>query len=160
MGAYPRMIAVAAVLLVASAVAVRAQATDPAVGTWKLDAAKSTYEPGPAPKSVLNIVEPAGGKGYKVSVDAVRADGTPAKWSFTSEADGTDVPVRNNPEFETAALTRLSPTTATTVYKKAGKTVATVKSTVSADGKTLTSITTGTAPGGQAIHNVAVYTKQ
>src|SRR5262245_24107797 len=50
-------------------VAARAQTTDPYVGTWTLDIAKSTYKPGPAPKSTTVVVE-AAGKGLKVSVDA------------------------------------------------------------------------------------------
>jgi hypothetical protein len=47
-----------AVLVIVSAAG--AQTTDPVVGTWKLDVAKSTYKPGPAPKSTTVVVEPAG----------------------------------------------------------------------------------------------------
>ncbi len=43
---------------------------DPLVGTWKLDLAKSTYKPGPAPKSATVVID-AAGKGIKVAVDAV-----------------------------------------------------------------------------------------
>ena len=49
------------------AAAAGAQTKDPVVGTWKLDVAKSSYKPGPAPKSATVVVEPAG-KGIKVSV--------------------------------------------------------------------------------------------
>jgi hypothetical protein len=47
-----------AVLVIVSAAG--AQTTDPVVGTWKLDVAKSTYKPGPAPKNTPFVVEPAG----------------------------------------------------------------------------------------------------
>ena len=137
--------------------AIGAQAKDPVVGMWMLDTAKSTYKPGPAPKSVMVTIE-AAGKGYKVSVDAVGPDGKPAKWGFTSE-EGKDMPVTGNPAFDTVALTRESPTNATAVYKKGGKTVATSKSSVSADGKTLTITSTGTNSAGQPFTNVAVYMK-
>jgi hypothetical protein len=136
-----------------------AQTTDPIVGTWVLDTAKSTYKPGPAPKSATVVVEPAG-KGIKVSVDGVGADGTPAKWSFTTMRDGKDVPVTGNPAYDTAATTMTSPTAGTTVYKKAGKTVTTSKLSISADGKTMTLNSSGTDPKGQAVNNAIVMTKK
>jgi hypothetical protein len=92
-------------------------------------------------------------------VDAVGADGKPMKWGYSSDADGKDAPVTGNPAYDTAALTRLSATSGTTVYKKGGKPVITVKSTVSADGKTLTNNSTGTNAAGEAVNNVMVYMK-
>ena len=147
-----------AVLVVATA-AGGAQSKDPVVGTWKLDVAKSSYKPGPAPKSVTVMVEPAG-KGIKVSVDAVNADGAPMKWGFTTQRDGKEVPVTGNPVYDTATTTQASPTTGTTEYKKGGKVVVTSNLEVSADGKTMTLTSSGTDAKGQAINNVAVYTKQ
>ena len=142
------------------AVAVSAQATDPIVGTWKLDGAKSSFKPGPAPKSSTVVIESAGGKAIKVSVDAVNADGSPLKWGFTTQRDGKDGPVTGNPLYDTAASTQTGPTGGTTEYKKGGKVVVTSKYALSADGKTMTLTTTGTDPAGQAVHNVSVYTKQ
>ena len=154
-----RVIGLAAVVALAAVAAIGGQAKDdPFVGMWMLDSAKSTFKPGPPPKSVMLSVEPAG-KGYKISVDAVGPDGKPARWGFTSDADGKDVPVTGNPAYETANLTRLTATSATTVYKKSGKSVVTVKSTVSGDGKTLTTTATGTNPAGQEMNNVSVYMK-
>lgn len=148
-------IGVAALLL---APAAAAQSNDPIVGTWKLDAAKSTYKPGPAPKSVTVVVEPAG-KGIKVSVDGVGPDGAPSKWTFTTDRDGKDVPVTGNPLYDMAASKQSSPTAATTEYKKGGKVVATSKLSISADGKTMTISSTGTDAKGQAFTNVSVFTK-
>jgi hypothetical protein len=153
----PKMFIGIAALVVATAAG--AQAGDPIVGTWKLDVAKSTYKPGPAAKSATVMVEPAG-KGIKVSVDAVGADGSPSKWGFTTQFDGKEVPVTGNPMYDTATSTRPTPTTATTEYKKGGNVVMTSKAVVSADGKTMTLTGTGTDPKGQAVHNVTVYTKQ
>jgi hypothetical protein len=62
--------------------------------------------------------------------------------------------------YDAAAVTRTTPTESTIVYKKAGKTVATLKASVAKDGKTMTTTTDGTDPKGQAMHNVALYTKQ
>lgn len=151
--------ALAAVYAMALGVATGAQATDPLVGTWTLDVAKSTYKPGPAPKSATVIID-AVGKGIKVAVDAAMGDGTAMKWGYTSARDGKDVPVTGNPSFDTANVTPTSPTEGTIVYKKGGKAVATTKTSVAKDGKTMTVTTTGTDPKGQAMNNVAVYTKQ
>jgi hypothetical protein len=140
------------------AAAAGAQTTDPVVGTWKLDVAKSTYKPGPAPKSATVVIEPAG-KGIKVAIDAVNADGSPLKWGFTTQRDGKPAPVTGNPNYDSITATQPSPTTGTNVYTKGGKEVATTKLSVSADGKTMTVTTTGTDPKGQAMHNVAVFTK-
>ena len=136
-----------------------AQTPDPIIGTWKLDVAKTTFKPGPAPKSATVVIEPAG-KGIKISVDAVNADGSPMKWGFTTMRDGKDVPVTGNPAYDTAASTQNGPNAGTTEYKKGGKVVLTSKFSLSADGKTLTLTSTGTDPKGQAVHNVSVYTKQ
>ena len=151
-------IALMAVFTLAVSVAARAQAPDPLVGTWKLDVAKSTYKPGPAPKSATVVID-AAGKGIKVAIDAVMADG-PMKWGYTSARDGKDVPVTGNPNYDTANATQTSPTEGTIVYSKGGKAVVTVKTVISKDGKTMTATTTGTDPKGQAINNVAQYTKQ
>jgi len=151
-------IAFTVVFALAVSVATRAQAPDPIVGTWKLDVAKSTYKPGPPPKSATVVID-AAGKGIKVAVDAVMADG-PMKWGYTSARDGKDAPVTGNPNYDTANATQTSPTEGTIVYKKGGKEVVTVKTLVSKDGKTMTATTTGTDPKGQAMHNVAHYTKQ
>jgi hypothetical protein len=151
-------IALAAVCAVAFSVAAGAQAPDPMVGTWKLDVAKSTYKPGPPPKSATVVID-AAGKGIKIAVDAVTADG-PMKWGYSTMRDGKDTPVTGNPAYDTVSATQASPTEGTIVYKKGGKTVATLKTSVSKDGKTLTVTTDGTDPKGQTMHNVAVYTKQ
>ena len=147
------------IAMVGMAAAAGAQATEPIMGTWKLDVAKSTYKPGPAPKSTTIVVEPAG-KGIKVAVDSVQGDGAPLKWGFSSVRDGkTESPVTGNPMFDTVTTTKDSDTTGTNVYKKGGKVVMTTKVSVDATGKILTVTTTGTDPKGQAVHNVSVYTK-
>jgi hypothetical protein len=151
------VIAFAAVCALALHVTAGAQAADPLVGTWKLDVAKSTYKPGPAPKSATVTIDPEG-KGIKVSIDAVMADG-PMKWGYSSARDGKDSPVTGNPNYDAANVTQNSPTEGTIVYKKGGKTIMTVKTSISKDGKSMTATSTGTDAKGQAVHNVAHYTR-
>ena len=149
-----------ALVLAAVPMAAAAQTPEPIVGTWRLDTAKSTYKPGPVPKSTTIVVE-AEGKGIKVAVDSVNADGSPLKWGFSSVRDGkTESPVTGNPSFDTVVTTRESANAGTNTYKKGGKVVMTTKVAVAADGKSMTVTTTGTDPKGQAVHNVGQYTKQ
>ncbi len=133
--------------------------TDPLVGTWKLDLAHSTYKPGPAPRGQLVTIE-AAGKGIKVSVHSVSADGTEVKWGYSSARDGKDAPVTDNPNYDTANVTQTSPTEGTILYKKGGKTIVTVKTSVSKDGKKLTVTYTGVNFEGQPMNNVGVFLKQ
>jgi hypothetical protein len=151
------VVGIAALLVVTAA---NAQTTEPIMGTWTLDVAKSSYKPGPAPKQATIIVEPAG-KGIKVAVDSVNADGSPLKWGFTSARDGKEeAPVTGNPMYDVVTTTRESATAGTNVYKKGGKVVMTVKIAVSTDGKSMTVTSNGTDLKGQAVHNVAVYNKK
>lgn len=151
------MLSAAAVLAVA--MAAYAQSQDPLVGTWTLSVAKSKYDPGPTPKSVTTIYQPAG-KGYKVSVTNMTGGGK-LQYAFTTNLDGKDVPVTgNNPNADTLAVRRVDARTIEMVSKKGGKVTITQRNVISADGKTRTVTTTGTDAQGQKINNVAVFEKQ
>ena len=129
-----------------------------AVGTWKLNLAKSKYQQGQEPKSITLVYEPAG-EGIKVTVDQVLADG-PSHYTVTTNYDGKDVSVVGNPNADTVARTRVDATTTKLVNKKDGKILSTATLVVSADGKTLTITTTGKDAKGQTVDSVAVYDKQ
>ena len=134
--------------------------SDPQVGVWKLNVAKSKYSPGPAPSAATTTIE-AAGAGTKVSVDQTLPDGTKRQYSFTSNYDGKEVPiVGTNPDADTVSRTRTNPSTVQTINKKAGKVTTTQTSTVSRDGKTRTVTTKGVNGRGQAVNNVAVYDRQ
>ena len=130
-----------------------------AVGTWKLNLAKSKYQPGQAPKSITLVYE-AAGAGMKVPVDSVPADGPAIHYPVTANYDGKDVPVVGNPNADMVARTRVNATTTKLVNKKDGKILSTATLVVSPDGKALTITTTGKDAKGQTIDSVAVYDKQ
>jgi hypothetical protein len=62
------------VVAITLAVALGGTAFAQAVGTWKLNLAKSKFQPGQAPKSTTLVYE-AAGAGIKITVDTVPADG-------------------------------------------------------------------------------------
>lgn len=135
---------VAAVLL--------AQASEPLFGTWKLDAAKSKYTPGPAPKNSTKRYEPYQG-GVKASQDTTTAKGTQQHIEIVGAMDGKDYPSTGNPEIDTYSFRKVADRTYEIVQKKAGKVVYTVRTTVSDDGKSRTVTQTGTNAEGKAVEN-------
>jgi hypothetical protein len=149
--------AVFAALLAATFVA---QAPDPHIGVWKLNPAKSKYDPGPVPKSATTTWEVVAG-GTKVTSDGIAGDGTPRRWESTTNYDGKDSPITGaNPDGDTVARTRIDARTIRSVTKKGGKVTVTATSVVAPDGKTRTVTTTGVNGAGQKVHNIAVYEKQ
>lgn len=155
-----RVTIVFAAVALAVAVLASAQPKDPFVGTWKLNLAKSTFSPGPPPKSTTTTFE-AAGQGLKASVTTEPASGPTQQWSYTSNLDGKDSPITGtNPNADTVAVKRINPNTMELVYKKGGKVTTSQKNVVAADGKTRTVTTTGTDAQGNKVNNVAVYEKQ
>ena len=148
-----------AAVAITFAVALGGTAFAQAVGTWRLNLAKSKYVQGQAPKSTTLVYE-AAGAGIKVTVDGVAADGAKVHYSYTANYDGKDNPVAGNPSADMAARTRVDATTTRAVNKKDGKVVSTLTLVMSSDGKTMTVTTTGADAKGQKIDSVAVYEKQ
>jgi hypothetical protein len=156
-----RVVVLAASLAFVTCLAASAAAqTDPQIGVWKLNPAKSKYSPGPAPKSGITKIE-AAGTGSKVTVDQPMADGSMRHYEYTSNYDGKDVKVVGNyPEADMVARTRVDAHTVKSVYKKGGKVTTTQMSVVSSDGKTRTVTTTGNGANGKPVNNVSVFEKQ
>ena len=146
-------------LLGADIANVSAQASDPRIGTWKLNAAKSKYSPGPAPQALTVNVEPSG-KGEKVTTEFVNADGTRTTTEYTANFDGKDYPLTGSQIADTVSLKRSNARTTVRTDKKGGKVAQTLRRVVSKDGKTMTVTTKGTNAQGQAVNNVAVFEKQ
>ena len=134
-----------------------AQATNPLVGTWKLNVEKSKS----SFKSGTTIVQ-AAGDGIKFIVDLTAADGTTSHWEFTAQYDGKDYPVTGGASIygDAAAITRVDARTTQITNKYRGKVMSMQTISVSADGKTRTTTTKGTDVKGQPINTVAFYEKQ
>jgi hypothetical protein len=131
------------------------QTSDPLIGTWKLNAAKSK-----GAKSGSSTIE-AAGKGIKFTVDLVTADGTASHWAFTANYDGKDYPVTgNSPWGNAVAVTRVDAKTLRITSKQDGKVTVTSTIVVSDDGKTRTTTTKGTDVKGQPVNVVSLYEKQ
>ena len=133
--------------------------TDPFIGTWKLNLAKSKFSPGPPPKSQMATYE-AVGQGVKITVKITDAEGKPIDIQSTANFDGKDYPVTGSPDFDTVAQKRINANTIEFTRKKAGKVVSTATRVASKDGKTHTLTDKGVNAKGEKISNTLVYEKQ
>ena len=139
--------------------AASAQDKDPGMGSWKLDLAKSKYNPGPPPKGLMVKFEPAG-KGVKTTSELVNAQGATITAVYTAQYDGKDYPLTGSQVADTVALKKLPNGDVERVDKKGGKYVQTFVRTVAKDGKSMSITHKGTDAKGVAFDNVLVLNKQ
>ena len=147
---------VGAVLAIATAAA---SAADPVIGTWKLNAAKSTFSPGPALKSQTRSYAQSP-DGMVLTTKTVAADGKESTLSLTFKADGKPYAVSGSPDFDTVSVKRVDARTVNSTLMKAGVTVGTGVRKVLKDGETLTYAQKGTHVGGAKYDDVLVYDRE
>ena len=150
------LVGVALALVTSAAVAA---APDPVIGSWKLNLAKSTFNPGPAPKGQTRTYEQTA-QGVSVTIKTTGADGKDSTSTMTFNADGKSYPMTGNPAFDTVSVTRVDAQTVNSTQMKAGVPVGTAVRTVSKDGKTLSFMQKGTQPSGAKYEDVTVYDRQ
>jgi len=133
--------------------------SNPWIGTWKLNVAKSIFSPGQGPRS-RTVTYQAEGQGLKAIIEAIRAQGSPNNEVLMVWDDGKSHPVADNPGYDAAAFKRVNDATIWGIRTKTGKVVQTIISVVSADGKTETVTQTGVTADGRQLYNVLVSEKQ
>src|SRR5262245_15689478 len=137
-----------------------AQGQESLFGTWKMNAAKSKYSPGPVPKSNVAKWE-AFQSGVKLTVDVVPASGETQHYECSGKFDGKDNPVKgNNPDADAMAFSKTDAHTYEVLTKKGGKATLTARIVVAADGKTRTTTQTGKNAQGQTVNITMFYEKQ
>jgi hypothetical protein len=151
---------VLAVLAAVASGTVLAQ-SNPVLGTWKLNAAKSKSSPLPVPKSLTRTIT-AQGDGAKYVFEGVAADGSAIAYGFTVIYDGKEAPITGSGPggADTISIKRINPNEYEAVLKKAGKLVANSKAEVSKDGKVTTVTSKGTGSDGKPMSMTSVYDKQ
>ena len=131
---------------------------DPFAGTWKVDLAKSKYDPGPAPQSQTRTWDPSG----KVSVEGINSAGKPMAYGYPVITDSKDYPTTGAVPSgaDTIAAKRIDANTIEVNFKKDGKHVETTRFAVSKDGKIMTITAKGVDPKGQSFNNLVVWDKR
>jgi len=143
----------------ASAVTVATEAASPLTGTWKLNLAKSKFDPGPAPQSdSRTYVESA--EGVTVTVNILTASGSTISEHSSYAYDGKDYPITGNPREDALSLKRVNARTTIITQKLSGNVVGTETRVISGDGSVMTISSKGTDAKGMPFERVAVYDKQ
>jgi hypothetical protein len=149
-------------LVLAGSVTMLAQTQkDAHIGTWKLNVAKSRFNPGPGYKSETRTYEPTA-DGYKFQGESVNPDGSTQKYGFTVKYDNKDYPVAGKDPggADTIAIKLVDANNIESTSKKGHEVLYTSKVVVSQDGKVMTITTRGKNPDGEPFDNVQVYDRQ
>ena len=156
----PLVRAVLLLVVAASGVAIAAAlASDPVIGTWKLNAAKSTFTAGPPMKDQTRTYSQDGQR-ISLVMKATGADGKQTTSETTYQLDGKDYAVKGSPHFDSLSAQQVDSHTAKFTLKRGGKAIGTTSRSVSKDGKTLTSKMKLTTASGGELDNVLVFDKQ
>jgi len=130
-----------------------------AVGTWTLNAEKSTFS-GPGWKSQTRTYAVAGDGTVTMSFTAVTGDGSTITGGSTYKTDGKDYPITGSNDYDTTAVRKVNGSTAKFTLKKAGKIVGHGTRTVSEHGKSLTLTSKVIGADGKRYTSKAVFDKQ
>jgi len=153
-------------LAVALPNAVVAQAPETLAGTWKLNVAKSKYDPATLAVKSGTATYAFSANSVTATIDQVNAKGQKVHIVYTATLDGADHPWKGMPAEkpivgqDAVSFKKLDAHTYHVENKMKGKVLTTNHIVISADGKTRTSTTTGTNAEGQKVHHVVVYDKQ
>jgi hypothetical protein len=128
---------------------ITAQSADSSAGTWRLNVAKSTYSPGPAPKSSTSVIEVMQNGMRRAVQDTVDAKGTTAHTEIVSMYDGKEYELKGAATPTTRAYKRIDGSTYEFVTRVNGKVTTTTRVVVAPGGKTRMITTTGTDAQGR-----------
>ena len=131
-------------------------------GRWELNVSKSTYSPGPPPRSQSRNEEPSG-NGVKCTIEGVTKNGDHTMVTYVAAYDGMDYPMTGSGApngADTINNRRIDDYVFEATLKKAGKVVQTARNVFSKDGKVWTITSKGVNASGQPINNVAVWERQ
>jgi hypothetical protein len=133
--------------------------SNPWLGMWKLNLAKSTYPPGQAPRSSTYNFQVAGAN-LTNTVETVDAAGNSSTTVNPHIYDGQTHPLTGNPNADARNYTRVDANTVISASMKSGKLLQVTIIVLSQDGRTIATTGRGIDARGQQVNSVAVYDKQ
>ena len=129
------------------------------MGTWKLNPAKTKFNPGTPPANFTSKFEPEG-KAVKVTMENRTNDGKTHVSGYTATYDGKAAPMKGMAHVDSTKLRRLDAYTTERVDMKDGKVVQTLVRKVAKDGKSFTVSVKGVDAKGQPIDHMAHFDRQ
>jgi hypothetical protein len=155
-----RAACVALVIACLSAATYAAQVPAARFGTWTLNVAKSTYDPGPPPyRRARYMIEPRD-DGLKVTYEMVHPRGGLTHLEWTGRLDGRDYRVQGLDDVVTYAYRPMADGSYEVAVKFDGRMTAISRVTLSDDERTMTTTTTGKGARGQQVITRTVYEKR
>ena len=161
----PLLAAAAGVMLLSGSLP--AQKPSPFNGTWKLNIAKSKYDPATmVPKAATVAKYTVTTTDVTVASDGMDNQGRKTHSEYTAKCDGTVAPWQGtidgkpNPDQDGVSVKCLDANTMHIVNSLKGKATTTLHAVVSADGKTRTVNVRGTTATGVKVDHTLVYDKQ
>jgi hypothetical protein len=130
---------------------------DPVIGTWELDVAASTFDPGPPPKSEIRQYEPEH-EGIKATIVTTFADGRRTIFGYITSYNDVTVAVTGSDTSDAVRMRKVDGFTAEAELSLAGRVVGRTRRVISQDGQTMTIELHRTAP--VAVNNVTVYRRR
>ena len=137
----------------------RPTAADRALGTWRLNIAKSKFNPGPPPESQTRTYEL-----YRDGIRTTVRNGVRRREytfvQFVSDYRGDQVPISGSPDADMIALKSVDADTAEADLYHAGRAIGRVRRVISRDGQTMTITVELNNVEGVRVTNVQVFEKQ
>jgi hypothetical protein len=159
-----RLLLCGGLIIVSSASSAVAQSNDdPALGSWKLNVAKSKFTPGPPIKGDTRSYEVNNEGWLLVTTETIQPDGRRTGVRFAAKFDGKPYPQigRFAPTVTLITYEQVDKRTLKyTQYDSNGKVNSTNTRTVSADGKTMTIEQRSTDEKGRPTVNVELFERQ
>jgi len=154
-----RLLVFAAVVVVAAmAPSPLLAQSNPFVGTWKLNPAKSKVMSGaPPPKEETVTIQMVGDQD-QVTANGTAADGSPISFKYEVPSKGGTGKILGGP-FDAVSGKVIDDSTREVSYIKGGKEMLQIRM-VSKDGKTARETVKGTDPQGKPVSGVLVWEKQ
>jgi len=161
-GVYVAIVVSVALLQVSASM----QTSHPLAGTWKLNLAKSKYNPPDLAAKSSVVTYQVKGDAITLTQDVVDSMGRTVHMEYTAHFDGKDYPVKStidgkpNPNQDAVRWKRVDERTFEQVTLLKGQVLTTQRLVVAPDGKTRTTTITGKNPQGQTVNNVLVFERQ
>lgn len=131
-----------------------AAAPEHELGVWQMNPAKSSFQPGPAPQSIIETYERLD-TGVRATIEGVDHRGKPFSIRYTAFYDGKEWPLSGSPVASTASFRRIDANTVERVERRYGRRVQVVMRVISPDGREAMVIEKG-----ESWHNLIIFDRK
>lgn len=137
-----------------------ADTTDPVLGTWVLNMAKSSFDTPPSITGQRVTFAAAAEGAFTVTSESYARSGDTVRSAYTAKYDGKRYPIAGSPSADSISFARMDARTVERFDTKGPTFVGSQTRIVSPDGKTLTVMAKPMGPQGRTVGSVLIYDRQ